>query len=166
MAVDRRSVGEDAGELDDYAWTDANAEFQTHPVGEKKPNAWGLYDVHGNVAEWTLDEYAADSYAALGGGEGGNGDGGENGAVDAAGAVRWPKKVFPRVIRGGSWLDEPPTARSAARRVVPSGAGRVSSMGPPGASVGVVRRPGPESIHLRGPPVDLSSATAGRSRAT
>jgi formylglycine-generating enzyme len=98
------SFGDNAEELDGYAWTTANANSQTHPVGEKKPNPWGLYDVHGNVAEWTLDEYAADAYAALGGG-----------VVEAAKVVRRPTKVYPRVIRGGSWLDEPPAARSAAR---------------------------------------------------
>ena len=66
------------------------------PVGSKKPNAWGLYDVHGNVAEWTLDEYQPDAYAKLG-----------TATVDAKSAVRWPTnpKPYPRVIRGGSWLD-------------------------------------------------------------
>ena len=98
------SFGDDSELLGDYAWFDDNADFQTHPVGEKKPNAWGLYDMHGNVAEWTLDEYTAGTYAGLG-----------QGPVDAAMAVRWPTRVFPRVIRGGSWLDTAPALRSAAR---------------------------------------------------
>jgi formylglycine-generating enzyme required for sulfatase activity len=98
------SFGEEPAELGDYAWTDENADFQTHGVGEKKPNAWGLFDMHGNVAEWTLDEYQDDTYSKLG-----------SGPVDAAAGIRWPTKVFPRVIRGGSWLLGAPAARSAAR---------------------------------------------------
>jgi len=98
------SFGDNVDDLGQYAWFDNNADYQTHPVGEKAPNAWGLYDVHGNVAEWTLDEYQADAYQALG-----------EGPVAAADAVRWPTKLFPRVIRGGSWLDTPEMLRSAAR---------------------------------------------------
>jgi formylglycine-generating enzyme required for sulfatase activity len=98
------SFGDDAAKLDAHAWTAENSDGLTHAVGGKAANSWGLFDVHGNVAEWTLDEYAAGAYAALG-----------KGPVEAAGTVRWPTKVYPRVIRGGSWLDEAPAARSAAR---------------------------------------------------
>jgi sulfatase modifying factor 1 len=98
------SFGDDAAELGDYGWFDENAEFLAHPVGEKKPNPWGLFDMHGNVAEWTLDEYQQGAYAKLG-----------DGPVDAVTAVCWPTKVFPRSIRGGSWLQPAPAARSAAR---------------------------------------------------
>jgi formylglycine-generating enzyme required for sulfatase activity len=100
------SFGDDAAELGTYAWFEENSDYQTHPVGAKKPNPWGLYDVHGNVAEWTLDEYQADAYAKLGAGP-----------IEAASAIRWPtdSKPFPRVIRGGSWLVAPPACRSAAR---------------------------------------------------
>jgi formylglycine-generating enzyme required for sulfatase activity len=98
------SFGDDPGELDRYAWTEANADYQTHPVGTKKPNPWGLYDMHGNVAEWTLDGYQADGYRTLGAGP-----------VDAKNALSWPTKSFPRVIRGGNWLQEASASRSAAR---------------------------------------------------
>jgi formylglycine-generating enzyme required for sulfatase activity len=98
------SFGDDPAQLEEYAWFEDNADFQSHPVGTKKPNAWGLYDMHGNVAEWTLDQYMPKAYAALG-----------TTAVDASTAVVKPTKVYPRVIRGGSWYEAAPAARSAAR---------------------------------------------------
>lgn len=107
------SFGDDPADLDQYAWFEDNSDYQTHPVGSKKPNPWGLYDMHGNVAEWTLDEYAPDSYAKLL--ERVPPGAGSSAAMPANEAVRWPTKVFPRVIRGGSWLDPPPMLRSAAR---------------------------------------------------
>lgn len=98
------SFGNDPAELEKFAWIDANGGSQTHEVGTKQPNPWGLYDMHGNVAEWTLDQYFPDAYAKLG-----------SGPVDAKAAVRWPTKIFPRVVRGGSWLEPAAMSRSAAR---------------------------------------------------
>ena len=93
-----------AGEsLDDYAWYAANADDELQPVGTKLPNAWGLYDMHGNVAEWVLDEYDEASYVKL------------KDRVSVLEAVRWPTVRFPRAIRGGCWFDEPALCRSAAR---------------------------------------------------
>lgn len=96
--------GKDAAELKDHAWFMDNAEEMTHKVGLKKPNPWGLYDIYGNVAEWTLDEYTADGYAKLKD---------KNKSIDA---VQWPTKLFPRSMRGGSWDDDAAGCRSAARR--------------------------------------------------
>lgn len=98
------SFGDDPAQLEEYAWFDDNGDGLTHPVGSKKPNPWGLHDMHGNVAEWTLDQYYPDAYAQLSGG-----------TTDAAAAVRWPTKLIPRSIRGGSWLEPAAMSRSAAR---------------------------------------------------
>jgi formylglycine-generating enzyme len=98
------SFGNDPSQLGDYAWSVDNSESTPHEVGLKKPNAWGLYDMHGNVAEWVLDEYTADGYQRLAGK-----------LTKSVDAVVWPTKLFPRVLRGGTWDNEPAQLRSAAR---------------------------------------------------
>ena len=80
------TTGKYAGELDDMAWYYANSGGETHPVGQKQPNAWGLYDMHGNVWEWCRDWYDKDYY-------------GRSLAVDPQG----PSSGSSRVMRGGSW---------------------------------------------------------------
>jgi formylglycine-generating enzyme required for sulfatase activity len=57
------TFGGDARRLGEHAWFAGNAAKKTHPVAQKRPNAWGLFDIHGNVAEWCNDNYAADAYA-------------------------------------------------------------------------------------------------------
>ena len=98
------SFGDDVSKLGDYAWFAGNSDGAYHQVGLKKPNPWGLYDMHGNVSEWTLDQYVADGYSKFP----------ASGVVDP-----WVKSTqpYPQSVRGGSWQDDDPTLlRSAARR--------------------------------------------------
>jgi formylglycine-generating enzyme required for sulfatase activity len=98
--------GEDDDELEEHAWFVDNSDDERHAVGELKPNPWGLYDMYGNVAEWTLDGYSEEGYAHLADQE----------SVDGNQILSEPKKVFPRVLRGGSWELEMEDCRSAARQ--------------------------------------------------
>ncbi len=99
------SFGDDPAKLSDFAWFAENSDDLTHSVGSKPSNAWGLHDMHGNVAEWVLDAYVERHYATLA----------SRGTVKSSDAVAWPTQLFPRVIRGGGWFDEPAQCRSAAR---------------------------------------------------
>jgi formylglycine-generating enzyme required for sulfatase activity len=98
------SFGDDAALLDEYAWYFDNSDDAYHPVGTKKPNPWGLFDMHGNVAEWVLDAHEREFYARSG----------ASGKVSDP--VNWPSEPYPHVVRGGSWDDDPERLRSAARR--------------------------------------------------
>jgi sulfatase modifying factor 1 len=98
------AFGDDVAELEEYAWFSANADAGAKPVGTKKPNAWGLYDMHGNVAEWTVDQYSEEGYKALAGKK-----------HDAASVIKWPTVAYPRTVRGGSWEFDADKVRSSSR---------------------------------------------------
>ena len=96
--------GDDTELIDDYAWHYDNSSEKYHKVGSKKPNSWGLYDMLGNVSEWTLDQYKKDAYATI--------------AAEMATEINpWiqPTRLHPRTVRGGSWDDSKEDHRCAAR---------------------------------------------------
>ncbi|MDP7047896.1 MAG: SUMF1/EgtB/PvdO family nonheme iron enzyme [Verrucomicrobiota bacterium] len=95
------SFGNDPASIDDYAWHEGNSNFKYQKVGTKKPNPWGLHDMHGNVSEWTLDQYFPDIYATF--------------KDTASNPFKYGKALYPRVVRGGSWMDKPDGLRSAVR---------------------------------------------------
>jgi formylglycine-generating enzyme required for sulfatase activity len=95
------SFGDDVSKLGEYAWFADNSEFQYQKVGTKKPNPWGLYDMHGNAAELTLDHYAADTYGKI-----------KDGAMNP-----WlsGQNRYPTIHRGGHWDADAKALRSATR---------------------------------------------------
>lgn len=98
------SWGDSPEKIEEYAWYGMNSDWKYQKVGKKKPNPWGLYDMHGNVAEWVLDGYDPEFYSK------------NSGGMDN------PWNVAPteynRVARGGSWDDDDPAVlRTAVRRV-------------------------------------------------
>jgi formylglycine-generating enzyme required for sulfatase activity len=92
------TTGPNTGQLDEVAWHQANAGKQTHPVGTKRANAWGLHDAEGNVYEWTQDFY--DDYT-------------NDEAVDPRG----PDTGGDRIPRGGSWNSTPKGVRTSNRNL-------------------------------------------------
>ena len=93
--------GDSPENLGDYAWFYENSDGHYHAVGTKKPNSWGLYDMHGNVAEWTLDAYDSEIY--------------KNRSGLTKNPFEIPNEEYPHSVRGGSYYDDAEYLRSAAR---------------------------------------------------
>lgn len=95
--------GDDADMLDQHAWYDENSDRSYQKIGLKEPNAFGLHDMAGNVAEWTMDQYHEDYFNRLDG----------DPAVNP-----WfpPTELYPRSVRGGSWMDGPEDQQCTSRR--------------------------------------------------
>ncbi len=92
-----------ASQIDQYAWHVGNSDRSYHPVESKLPNPYGIYNMLGNVAEWTMDQYHEDYFERLEGEPANN---------------PWfkPDELYPRAVRGGSWMDQPEVASCLERR--------------------------------------------------
>ena len=93
--------GNDPALLPQFAWYASNSNSKYQKVGQKKPNPWGLYDMMGNVAEWTLDQYDPAYFTKIK-------DGSRNPLVE-------PASRYPKAVRGGGYTDNPETLRPASR---------------------------------------------------
>ncbi|HEX8914732.1 MAG TPA: formylglycine-generating enzyme family protein, partial [Humisphaera sp.] len=104
--------GDDAKKLGDYAWFADNSPLSDgdpgyHEVGQKKPNGFGLYDMHGNVAEIVIDQFDPDWYKSLAA---------KGGVVKWQDAIRWPDKQYPRIAKGGGYESDAEACRVATRQ--------------------------------------------------
>ncbi|MBG9375408.1 SUMF1/EgtB/PvdO family nonheme iron enzyme [Panacibacter sp. DH6] len=93
--------GDDSTRIDEYAWYDGNSPYKYQPVMQKKPNAWGLYDMLGNVSEWVLDQYDENYYATV--------------SAKPNDPVIPPATTYPKTVRGGGYNDPLSMIRCASR---------------------------------------------------
>ena len=93
---------DDNDKISEYAWYEGNSADSYQKVGQKKPNSWGLHDMHGNVSEWTLDQYKPTSYQ-------------NNNKNIIINPIVKATKLYPRVVRGGSFMSKSYRLRSSAR---------------------------------------------------
>lgn len=90
-------------EIDDYAWHRGNSDRSYHRVDSKQPNPFGIHNMIGNVAEWTMDQFFEDYHDRLEG-------------EPAINPWFKPDQLYPRSVRGGSWMDQPEAASCLQRR--------------------------------------------------
>lgn len=103
------SWGDDPDEAEDHAWFFDNADEGQVPGGQKQANGFGLFDMHGNVGEWTVNAYTKEGYAWLAK----QLDGDKS--IDAIASAKWPETANSCVVRGGTWESDPKDLRCAAR---------------------------------------------------
>jgi formylglycine-generating enzyme required for sulfatase activity len=127
------SFGDDPRALGDYGWTRENSGERPHAVASKKPNAWGLFDMHGNVSEWILDQYDADAYRKV--------EPGTVGPVLLPGNHRFrTSRAADRGTMGRRWrgarlaADPHPTGAGAIRRARRASGGTPTPCSPVSAS--------------------------------
>ena len=103
------NFGDDPADLKKHAWFVDNSNLKDgdpayHKVGQLPANAWGLFDMHGNVGQWCIDQYDPKWYANF-----------KDKSVNAKDIINWPKTRYPIVIRGGGYESEADECRSASR---------------------------------------------------
>src|SRR5205085_9943830 len=92
--------GNDAKSLESYGYFSGNSEGKFHKTKSLKPNKWGLYDMTGNLSEWTLDQYDPEGYSKM---------------TNTKDPIVPPASKYPKVVRGGSYLDDAKALRCANR---------------------------------------------------
>ncbi len=97
--------GDDPEKLEEYGWFVGNSDESPQLVKKKKPNQYGLYDMHGNVWEWVLDQYSDEGFKHLAGKE----------KLKALDTVVWPTELDLLMVKGGGWDEEPQNCRAASK---------------------------------------------------
>jgi formylglycine-generating enzyme required for sulfatase activity len=93
--------GNDSAKIDEYAWYEGNSPYKYQPVMQKKPNAWGLYDMLGNVSEWVLDQYDENYFTTI--------------ASKTDNPLIPPATTYPKTVRGGGYNEGLQMIRCASR---------------------------------------------------
>jgi acetoin utilization deacetylase AcuC-like enzyme/formylglycine-generating enzyme required for sulfatase activity len=131
------SFGNDPKKLSQYGWSSENAGKKTHPVAQKKPNPWGLYDLHGNVGEWCNDVFAKDAYAK-----------------SAEKNPRGPSDGERYVVRGGGWSSGAANHASYSRSSESAGFSD-ACLAPDAIGFRCVRKAPPAAAQGKKPPTGL-----------
>jgi formylglycine-generating enzyme required for sulfatase activity len=93
--------GDDSSKIDEYAWYEGNSPYKYQPVMQKKPNAWGLYDMLGNVSEWVADQYDENYFTTI--------------SSKSTDPLIPPATTYPKTVRGGGYNDKLEFIRCASR---------------------------------------------------